>query len=184
MSSVTHRSICVSEITMRPFRQWLVAWPALSHYLSQCYNIVNWTLRNKIQWNLTQNSYIFIQENAFENVVWKMADILSRLQYIRPFRTSFGETQCDDCLNQYVFENIDRILFRAQCVNTLRMRQNGPHFPNDIFKCVSLYENVWISIKISLKFVPKVPINNIPALGSDNGLAPSRRQAIIWTNDG
>ena len=25
-------------------------------------------------------------------------------------------------------------------------------------------ENVWISIKISLNFVPKVPINNIPAL--------------------
>ena len=26
------------------------------------------------------------------------------------------------------------------------------------------YENVWISIKLSLKFVPKGPINNIPAL--------------------
>ena len=26
------------------------------------------------------NSYIFIQENQFENVVWKMAAILSRLQ--------------------------------------------------------------------------------------------------------
>ena len=26
------------------------------------------------------------------------------------------------------------------------------------------FENVWISIKISKKFVPKVPINNIPAL--------------------
>ena len=38
-------------------------------------------------------------------------------------------------------------------------------------------------IKISLKFVPKGPINNIPALGSDNGLAPARRQASIWTND-
>ena len=33
-----------------------------------------------------------------------------------------------------------------------------------------------------MTFVPKGPINNI--IGSDNGLAPSRRQAIIWTNDG
>ena len=33
--------------------------------------------RNKPQWNLNQNSYIFIQENAIENVVWKMAAILS-----------------------------------------------------------------------------------------------------------
>ena len=37
-------------------------------------------------------------------------------------------------------------------------------FPDDIFKCNFLNENAWISIKISLKFVPKGPINNIPAL--------------------
>ena len=49
-------------------------------------------------------------------------------------------------------------------VNTLRPRQNGRHFPDDIFKCIFLNENVWISMKISLKFVPKVPINDIPAL--------------------
>ena len=36
--------------------------------------------------------------------------------------------------------------------NTLRLRQND------------FNENVWISIKISLKFVPNGPINNIPAL--------------------
>ena len=47
---------------------------------------------------------------------------------------------------------------------TLRLRQNGRHFLDDIFKCIFLNENVWISIKISLKFVPKGPINNIPAL--------------------
>ena len=41
---------------------------------------------------------------------------------------------------------------------------NGCHFANDIFKCIFLNENVWISIKISLKFVPQGPINNIPAL--------------------
>ena len=28
------------------------------------------------------NSYIFIQENAYENVVWKKAAILSRPQYV------------------------------------------------------------------------------------------------------
>ena len=49
-------------------------------------------------------------------------------------------------------------------VNTLRPRQNGCHFTDDIFKCIFLNENVWIPIKISLKFVPKGPINNIPAL--------------------
>ena len=31
---------------------------------------------------LIENSYIFIDENAFENVVWKMAAILSRPQCV------------------------------------------------------------------------------------------------------
>ena len=34
-------------------------------------------------------------------------------------------------------------------------------------------------IKISLKFVPKDPIDNNSSIGLDNGLVPSRRQAII-----
>ena len=49
-------------------------------------------------------------------------------------------------------------------VNTLRPRQNGRHFTNDTFKRIFLNGNVRISIKISLKFVPKGPINNNPAL--------------------
>ena len=49
-------------------------------------------------------------------------------------------------------------------ISTLRPRQNGRHFPDDLYKCIFLNENVWISIKISLKFIPKCPIDNIPAL--------------------
>ena len=49
-------------------------------------------------------------------------------------------------------------------LNTLKPRQNGRHFADDIFKCILLNENIWIPIKISLKFVPKDPINNIPVL--------------------
>ena len=49
-------------------------------------------------------------------------------------------------------------------LNTLRPRQNGRRFADDTFKCIFLNENVIISIKISLKFVPKFRINSIPAL--------------------
>ena len=49
-------------------------------------------------------------------------------------------------------------------VNTLRPRQNGRHFADDTFKRIFLNENVGISIKISLKFIAKGSINNIPAL--------------------
>ena len=48
--------------------------------------------------------------------------------------------------------------------NTLRPRQNGRHFTDDIFKWIFANENVSITIKISLKFVPKGSINNIRAL--------------------
>ena len=47
-------------------------------------------------------------------------------------------------------------------LNTLRPRQNGLHFPDDIFKWIFL--NVWISINISQNFVPRGPLNNNPAL--------------------
>ena len=59
---------------------------------------------------------------------------------------------------QYISAN------RLRYVNTLRPRQNGPHFAGDLFKCNFVNENIWISIKISLKFVSKAPISNIPAL--------------------
>ena len=49
-------------------------------------------------------------------------------------------------------------------LNSLRPRLNRRPFADDIFKCIFLNENEWISPRISLKFVPKVRINNIPSL--------------------
>ena len=57
-----------------------------------------------------------------------------------------------------------KFVWCTQYINTLRPRHNGRYFPDDIFECIFLKENVWIPIKISLKFAPKGPINNIPAL--------------------
>ena len=48
--------------------------------------------------------------------------------------------------------------------NSLRPRLNRRPFADDIFKCFFLNENEWILPRISLKFAPKVQINNIPAL--------------------
>ena len=55
---MTH--ICVGNLNI------IVAWSAPSHYLNQCWDIVNWTLRNKLQWNCKQYSYIFIKK-----IIWK-----------------------------------------------------------------------------------------------------------------
>ena len=62
--------------------------------------------------------------------------------------------------------------------------QNDRHFTNDIFNCIFLTENCCILIQISLNVIHGVPINNNSAFGLDNGLAPNKRQAFTWTNDG
>ena len=59
-------------------------------------------------------------------------------------------------------------------INTLRPIQNGRHFPGDIFKWIFVNVNVWISISISLKFVARGPINNIPTLV----------QVMVWRRTG
>ena len=63
---------------------------------------------------------------------------------------------------KHIFK-ISDFLSRPLLVNTLRPQQNGRHFP-DIFKCVLLNKNERISLKISLRFVLNVRINNIPVL--------------------
>ena len=45
------------------------------------------------------------------------------------------------------------------CINTLRPRQNGRHFPDDIFKLIFL--NQMFELRLTFH---KGPINNIPAL--------------------
>ena len=82
--SVPH--ICVGELGQHWFSYWFVAYSAPSHYLNQCSLIVNCTTRNKLQWNSKQNSKLFIEENAFENVVCEMAAILSVGRWVNSLR--------------------------------------------------------------------------------------------------
>ena len=69
------------------FRWWLGAWSAPSHHLNQWWNVVNWNLRNKLQWNLKRKSYIFIQENTFENVVCKIVATSLSLTVLKGAKT-------------------------------------------------------------------------------------------------
>ena len=55
---------------------------ARSYCLNLCYLIVNWTPRNKLQWNLSQTTKLFINENALENVVCEMAVIFIRGRWV------------------------------------------------------------------------------------------------------
>ena len=79
----------------------------------------------------------------------------------------YGNIYCD-MLCYWLYNWKDYMLMSSYyhgCLfNILTPGQNGRHFADDIFKCIFENENEWISPKISLKFVPKVRNNNIPAL--------------------
>ena len=75
--------------------------------------------------------------------------------------------------------NVDIFLVKVR--THLIQLTHGRHFADDTFKRIFLNDNVIISIKISLNFVSN---DQYSSIGSDNGLAPARRQAIIWTHDG
>ena len=50
----------------------------------------------------------------------------------------------------YLIDRLIWLLVLLHMFNTLRPRQNGRHFADDIFKCIFLIENAWIPIKNSL----------------------------------
>ena len=57
---------------------------------------------------------------------------------------------------------------------------NGRYFADDIFRCIFMNEafSFWLKCHWNLFLRVKLTIT----IGLDNGLAPNRRQAIIWTN--
>ena len=59
-----------------------MAYSAPIHYVTQCWVIVNCTIRNKLQWNFDQNTKYFIHRNAPEYIFCEMATILSRETWV------------------------------------------------------------------------------------------------------
>ena len=53
-----------------------------SHFLNQCWNIVNWTQRNTPQGYFNQNLNIFFHENAYEHIIYEIVAILSQPQCV------------------------------------------------------------------------------------------------------
>ena len=110
------------------------------------------SIQHELNWNWIEWFWIGIESRTDRN--WSIQSI--------HFRLSSHSTR----LNISVWHNYGNcnVTSNPAMINTSRPRQNGRHIPHDIFKCIFLNENIWILIKISLKFVPKGPINNIPSL--------------------
>ena len=107
------------------------------------------------------NSYA--NETA-RDLIWQESqkDNLNRLLYLLTL------------LDNYTSKQGAIVCFKYWILNTLRPRQDSRHVADDDFKRIFLSENVWISIDISLKFIPKGPIDNIPALA----------QIMAWCRSG
>ena len=46
-----------------------------THYINQCVSIVNCASKNNLQWHFSRNEILFIDKNAFDNVVWNVSTI-------------------------------------------------------------------------------------------------------------
>ena len=67
-----------------------------------------------------------------------------------------------------------------EIIYALRPRQNGCHFADDILKYMFLNKNY----EFLLRFDESLFLSVQLITSALNGLAPARRQAIIWINAG
>ena len=67
--------------------------------------------------------------------------------------------------------------------NSLRPGTKWPPFPDDISNVLSWMKMYKFRLRFHWSLLPRVELTILQHC-SDNGLAPARRQAVIWTNGG
>ena len=168
------------------FSQWFIAWLAPSHYQNQCCDIVYWNLRNKLQWNLKRNSYIFIKEKC----IWKMSSgrwwpfclglnvlicsvsagvvtrAVQRMQQIRQ----------KSCCGTVV-KNCHRI-FSALLVHVMQLKINGRR--SIVFSCLKkkLYQNHFVCLSKVIKLFFQG--NRISVASSTCSLIRNQRREVSY----
>ena len=102
------------------------------------YLIVNCTIRNKRQSNCIKISKIFIQENGFENVVWKMLSILSLSQ----------------CVNAIIDDKeVNLTIFLFHCIITANNLVSNCRFNADFIPVLKHPQAAWSKIHFQLKIL-------------------------------
>ena len=113
---------------------------------------------SNFQWNFNSKSYIFIHENAFENIVSKVAAILFQPQCVK----YAGKTQT--------------------AIATITGSEQI-----SVVYLVSGYNNSGTYGVVRLTHwgrVTHICFSKLTIIDSYNALSPGRHQAIIWTNPG
>ena len=120
-------------------------------------------------WHLqmTGASKTAIQANGFWwsfppvcNLFWKMTFSKSNGKLYLDMSSPDDTFQCCGGFPWNSMRYGYKMNIKNRWVNTLRLKWNEQHLTDYIFKGIFFNENVWTSSKISLKFVPKGPINS------------------------
>ena len=150
---------------------------APGHCKKQFRCIFNKTLRNNLHWDSFRKTNNFFDGDVFENVVCNIAAVCLDLNMLKcilwwPVPDRLVSTTGDTynkvkLISVYWCKTMPCKLHafpvpQVSYITHWGRIKNGRHFSDDVFKWIFLIENVWISIDMSLKFVPNGPINNIP----------------------
>ena len=84
------------------------------------------------------------------------------LKFVPSVQLTISQRWFSHYLNKYCPSSLMHICgTRGRWVNTLWPIQNGSHFADDIFKCISLNENVWIRLKFHWSLFLRVQLTII-----------------------
>ena len=155
----------------------------VNNILQWSFRLCNWlSLRRLVSWinHLPPACWSTFWKSIFKQQLGCRCDIKDSISYFLYFDicnyicfdTSYHFLALSILLKYFLFfqvllylSSIDVLFTLSICYfNSLRPRQNRRHFENDVFKCNFLNGNVWILIRLSLKFVPKGPISSVPEL--------------------
>ena len=135
---------------------WRDRWLNNGFGFNQC-QILIWIISaisdiSQIMWNGNfSNKFSFFR---FEQVLLKCIPDIADLAALRKV-----------CHSATEYAKPEHVICKVSLtINTLRPKRNRRHYAGDIFKCIFFNQNVKNTIKISLKFVLKGPINNISVL--------------------
>ena len=124
----------------------------------------SWFLRAHFRTSLRTPS-----RNTFSELILMYCALVKILIVNRYFSKRTDKGTVLDCVNSLWLEkrtclNHFRCLRLHFGVNSSPPEENGRHFADVMFKRIFLNENIWISKKISLKYIPYGQINNMRAL--------------------
>ena len=94
----------------------------------------------KLFWTISRGVYLWLQwfDTILYEYRWRDLEEYGQMDHLNPESTNITTATTQGC--------------EYSC--GLRPRQNGHYFTDDIFKCIS-NENTWISINMSMNFVPQ-----------------------------